>query len=86
LPNLVRLVEKFINEPGKIDADDVDSLFEAFDWRIKKSSGSHRTYHKEGQYPITVPLPHSSKKIKPEYVRKVIRYLRLEEWYEQNKP
>ena len=86
MPNLVRLVGKFLYEPGKIDFDDVDTLCQAFGWRVKKKSGSHHTYHKAGEYPLTVPLPHSSRKIKPEYVRKVIRHLQLEEWYEQNKP
>ncbi|MFC1845833.1 type II toxin-antitoxin system HicA family toxin [Chloroflexota bacterium] len=62
-----------------ITVDDCDKLLISHNYRLHKKGGSHRTYHKKGDYPINVITPKNTKYIKPGYINMIIRKLKLEE-------
>jgi len=46
--------------------------------------GSHFYYYKDGEYPLVIPTL-KGREIKIDYIKKVIEFLNLEEWYENHK-
>ena len=52
--------EKFIARirarPPETDFDDVRCLLEYFGWFLDRVRGSHFTFVKEGEFPLTVPV------------------------------
>jgi hypothetical protein len=74
-----KLISKFLSDDKHITVDDCDKLLTSFDYEYDKSSGSHRAYHKRGEFPIIVVTPHYSKYVKPGYVKLIVDRLKLEE-------
>jgi len=74
-----KLIRKFLSDDRHITVDDCDKLLTSFDYEYHKSSGSHRAYHKKGEFPIIVVTPHHSKHVKPGYVKLIVKRLKLEE-------
>jgi predicted RNA binding protein YcfA (HicA-like mRNA interferase family) len=74
-----KLISKFLSDDNHITVDDCDKLLTSFDYEYHKSSGSHRVYHKKGDFPIIVVTPHHSKYVKPGYVKLIVKRLKLEE-------
>jgi len=74
-----RLIKKFLNNQTHITIEDYTCIMLTFDYEQRKSSGSHRIYHKKGATSITIPVPKNTKYIKIAYVKLIIKYLQLEE-------
>jgi predicted RNA binding protein YcfA (HicA-like mRNA interferase family) len=74
-----KLIQKFLTDQTHITVDDCDRLLRSESYEYHKSSGSHRSYHKKGDAPIIVIIPHHSKYVKPGYVQLIIKRLKLEE-------
>ncbi|RJQ40965.1 MAG: type II toxin-antitoxin system HicA family toxin, partial [Dehalococcoidia bacterium] len=55
-----------------------ERLLIALGYRLRKSGGSHRVYHKKGDRPIIVVTPKNSRYVKPGYVNLIIKKLNLE--------
>ena len=84
MASLESLVEKVLYEPHRCDFGDVKCLLEEFGYTLRKSRGSERIFHKKGAYPINVPTV-GGKQVKLPYIRRLVRLLELEEWYENYK-
>lgn len=81
----IKLVEKFLFETETISSiNDVRRLLELFDYKERRNPGSECIFHKKGAYPINVPTV-GGRRVKSVYVKRIIRLLSLEEWYERNK-
>lgn len=50
-----KLIAKIRARPVEADYDDVKAVLELFGWERQRESGSHVTFVKAGEYPITVP-------------------------------
>lgn len=74
-----KLIEKFLSDRTHITVDDCDKLLNDYGYEIRKSSGSHRAYHKKGATPIIVVAPKKTKYILSPYVNRIIKDLGLEE-------
>jgi len=74
-----KLSQKFIADKMHITVDDCDKLLTGYGFEYRKSSGSHRAYHKKGERPIIVITPKHTKYIKPEYIIEITKRLSLEE-------
>jgi len=74
-----KLVNKFLTDKRHITVEDCDRLLTASGYALRKSSGSHQTYHKKGYRPITVVIPKNTKYVNSAYVNLIIKYLNLEE-------
>lgn len=72
------LIEKFLTDKTHITFDDCDTLLKDYGYRLHKSGGSHRVYHKMGTTPVIVVIPKNTKYVKPGYVEMVIKKLNLE--------
>jgi len=74
-----KLIKKFLTDQNHITVSDCDKLLISNGYEYRKSSGSHKAYHKKGSYPIIIITPKTTKYIKPEYVKRIIKRLDLEE-------
>jgi predicted RNA binding protein YcfA (HicA-like mRNA interferase family) len=72
-----RLVNKFLTDRLHITVDDCDRLLVATGYVLRKSGGSHQTYHKKGCKAITVVIPKNTKYVKLVYVNLIIEHLEL---------
>lgn len=79
-----KLIKRFLDEPEKITADECARLLEFLGYEEKKKSGSERTFHKKGSYPINVPTPKKSKYVKSPYIKRIIKMLGLEVYRESD--
>lgn len=79
-----KLVERFLFEQNGIDIDDVRRLLDFFGYKERSKPGSECIFHKKGAYPINVPTVRG-RHVKSPYVKRIVRLLFLEEWYERNK-
>ena len=73
-----KLIARICARPPEADFSDVRALLEDFGWEEKHQKGSHVTFGKEGEFPITVPTV-SGRKVKRVYLDKIIERLGLEE-------
>jgi len=73
-----KLIKRILSKKN-ITADDCDKLLTICGYRFHKSSGSHKTYHKKGDTPITIIIPKNTKYIKSGYADKIIKRLNLED-------
>jgi predicted RNA binding protein YcfA (HicA-like mRNA interferase family) len=73
-----KLISKFLTDKTHITVEDCDRLLTSYGYELHKKRGSHRTYHKKGDIPITVPIPKTRKYILSPYVNKIIKDLGLE--------
>jgi predicted RNA binding protein YcfA (HicA-like mRNA interferase family) len=80
---LLKLVEKTLNNPKEVKFEELKRLLEGFGFVCSQPSGgsSHYTFRRPGSYPITVP---KKKPVNQAYVKRVIKQLNLEEWYDEN--
>lgn len=62
-----------------ITVEDCEKLLTAYGYELRKSSGSHRAYHKKGAMPIIVVAPKKTRYILSPYVKRIIKNLGLEE-------
>lgn len=74
-----KLIRKFLNDKMHITVEDCDKLLTTYGFKLRKSSGSHRVYHRKGGKPVTVVNPKGKKYVKPSYVNLLIKCLNLEE-------
>ena len=79
MTDIEKLVRKFLTDKTHITIGDCDRLLTSYGYELHKKGGSHRTYHKKGDTPITVPIPKNRKNILSPYVNKIIKDLGLEE-------
>ena len=84
MSGLQKTVLKFLSKQNDITINDVTRLLEGFGYKPRKKPGSEIAFHKKGGYPITVPTIRG-RKVKVEYVRRLIKILELEEWFEKHK-
>jgi predicted RNA binding protein YcfA (HicA-like mRNA interferase family) len=73
-----KLVKQFLTDQMHITIADCDRLLTAYGFEYRKSSGSHRAFHKKGERPIIVITPKNTRYVKPEYVRQIVKRLNLE--------
>lgn len=83
MATFVKLVEKLLRRPVEASFEDIVRVLEYFGWKLKNDKGSHFTYYKEGYMPFGVVK--QKNKVKRGYIRKLIKILELEEWYEKQK-
>ncbi|MDO8578573.1 MAG: type II toxin-antitoxin system HicA family toxin [Dehalococcoidales bacterium] len=74
-----KLVKQFLTDQKHITVEDCDRLLPKYGFQYRKSSGSHRAYHKKGERPIIIITPKHTKYIKPEYIKEVVKRLSLED-------
>jgi predicted RNA binding protein YcfA (HicA-like mRNA interferase family) len=79
MTDIEKLIQKFLTDRTYITIEDCDRLLTSYGYELYKKRGSHRTYHKKGDTPITVPIPKNRKCILSPYVNKIIKDLGLEE-------
>ena len=78
MADIEKLVRKFLTDKNHITIDDCDRLLTSYGYRLRRGAGSHRTYHKKGDYPLTIVAPKGTKYIYPPYVERIISKLELE--------
>jgi len=83
MSHISKLVAKFLFQQNSVDINDVRRLLDTFGYEEKKSPGSECIFHKKGCYPINVPTV-KGKVVKSRYIKRLIKFLELEEWYEEN--
>jgi predicted RNA binding protein YcfA (HicA-like mRNA interferase family) len=79
----LKLIKSLLKEPPEVEYNDIEKVLEYFGWELRNVRGSHFTYYKEGYMPFVVVK--QKNKVKRGYVRKLIKILELEEWYEKQK-
>lgn len=84
MPGATKLVEKFLFQQRNIGIDDVRRLLDLFGYKERGNPGSECIFHKKGAYPINVPTV-QGRHVKSPYVKRIVKLLSLEEWYESNK-
>ena len=83
MATFVKLVEKLLRRPVEASFEDIVRVLEYFGWELRNVKGSHFIYCKEGDMPFVVVK--QKNKVKRGYIRKLIKILELEEWYETQK-
>ena len=78
MPDIEKLVKKFLTDKTHIKIGDCDRLLTAYGYRLRKGSGSHRTYHRKGDRPLTIVAPKGTKYVYSLYVNRIISELELE--------
>jgi predicted RNA binding protein YcfA (HicA-like mRNA interferase family) len=73
-----KLVKPFLTDQTHITIEDCDRLLATYGFEYRKSSGSHRAFHKKGERPIIVITPKHTKYVKREYVEQIVKRLNLE--------
>ena len=79
-----KLVQKFLSRQNAITIADVRRLMTTFGYEEKKKHGSECVFHKTGSLPFNVPTV-KGRTVKSRYVKQLVKFLNLEEWYEENK-
>ena len=79
-----KLVKAILTNRKHVSFEDIDKLLRAFGYEPKQPRGgsSHYVYRKKGVNPIVVPFKRPF--LKEVYVKKVIKQLGLEDFYEEN--
>jgi predicted RNA binding protein YcfA (HicA-like mRNA interferase family) len=78
MSDIDKLINKFLTDRNHITIEDCDRLLTEYGYKLRKGSGSHRTYHIKGSFPLTIVTPKGTKYIYTPYVNKMIKELRLE--------
>lgn len=73
-----RIIRKFLTDKKHITVKDCDTLLLSIGYELRKGRGSHRTYHKKGNRPITIVIPKGTKYINSLYVNNIVKFLELE--------
>ncbi len=82
MTRIERLIERIRRRPVEVDFDDVERLLRHFGWTLDRVNGSHVTFVKSSEYPITVPKK-GGRKVKGRYLDESCKRLRLDEIDEQ---
>ncbi len=72
-----KLIKKICGRPPEADFDDVCQLLEEFGWTLGRERGSHTTFVKTGEFPITVPKM-GGRKVKRVYLDLICERLELD--------
>lgn len=84
MSSIDKLVAKFLFQQNKVDISDVRRLLDIFGFEERRNPGSECIFHKKGSYPINVPTV-KGRNVKSKYVKRLIKFLELEEWYDENR-
>lgn len=76
-----KLIAKALRKPPELRFSEVRKILEHFEYAEDRRSGSHATFTKKGEYPISVPLV-GGKRVKRAYIVEIIKLLDLEEYDE----
>jgi len=80
-----KIVERMLREPmpADWDANDVIRVPHYFGYRELSPKGSHRRFvSADGERRLTIPVV-SGRKVKPGYIRHLVKLLGLQEWMEE---
>jgi len=77
-----KLIEKMLRLPAEMRFNEVIKVVEFFDWKLNNVDGSHFYYCKQNS--ILCIVKHKNKVMRT-YLKRVIDFLNLEEWYEKQK-
>ena len=83
MSSIRKLVGKFLSNQNAIEINDVRRLLNLFEYEERRKPGSECIFHKKGAYPINVPTV-QGRHVKSIYVKRIVKLLSLEEWYEIN--
>jgi predicted RNA binding protein YcfA (HicA-like mRNA interferase family) len=53
-----KLVDRIRQRPPEADFDDVRAVLEMYGWAFDRQKGSHATFTKAGEHPLTIPITH----------------------------
>ena len=81
---ICRLLEKILQNPKHVRFEDLDKLLKEMGYEVKqrRRGSSHYNYRKKGE-PLVITIP-KDQPIKETYVKRVIKLLNLEEFYNEN--
>ncbi len=72
-----KLIARVCARPPEADFSDVRALLEEFGWQLGRERGSHVTFVKAGEFPITVPKS-GGRKVKRVYLDMICQRLGLD--------
>lgn len=77
MSQIEKLIDRLRSKPSDMRPVELIRVFRHFGYGVRKRKGSHCTCHKDGRYPMTVPL--NVRQLKKSYIIRAIRILGLEE-------
>ncbi|MEL6453990.1 MAG: type II toxin-antitoxin system HicA family toxin [Cyanobacteria bacterium J06623_5] len=85
MSKLEKLVASLLRDAGEYPYSDVEKVANAFGFQDIRSKGSHHTFrHSDGRQLSTI-VKKGGNRFKRIYVKKIVKQLELQEWYEQKK-
>lgn len=72
-----KLIEKFYYLPNDLRFDEIKKVLEFYGYTLSSKKGSHFTFRKEGEKPITIPV-HGKTGIKKTYVEEIKKIVEKE--------
>lgn len=72
-----KLVQRIVKRPASASFQDVRQVLQMYDWTHARTNGSHATFTRPGEYPITVPV--HDKRVTRFYLDDICRRLGLDE-------
>ena len=78
MPGRDKLIKKFLTDKTHITVEDCGKLLDEYGYELHKKGGSHQVYHKRGEIPVVVVTPKNTRYVKPGYVERIIKMLKLE--------
>ena len=83
MSELEKLVASLLRDAGDYPYSDVEKVANAFGFKDVRSKGSHHTFkHSDGRQLSTVAKK-GGNRVKRVYVKKIVKQLKLQEWYDQ---
>lgn len=73
-----KLIARIRARPPEADFGDVQAVLEYFGWTLDRESGSHATFTKRGEFPLTVPKV-GGRKVKRTYLTILCERLGLDD-------
>ena len=77
MTRIEKLVDRIRAKPPEANFKDVETLLNAYGWQRSRQRGSHVTFSKAGEFPITIPLV-QGKRVKRTYLAEVCERLGLD--------
>jgi len=85
MTKLEKLVASLLRDAGDYPYADIEKIAHAFGFEEVRSKGSHHTFrHADGRQLPTIAKK-GGNRVKKIYVKKIVKQLELQEWYEQRK-
>jgi|GEM_PF-807835 len=78
MPKLDKLIRRICSNPPGADFSDIRQLLVRHGWTLRECEGSHCTFVKDGEFPITVPTV-SGRRVKRYYCNAICERLGLDE-------